>query len=130
MSKQLVFTNEAPEAIGPYSQAIRTGNLVFTAGQIALDPATGQLVDGGIKEQTTRVLENLKAVVEAAGSSLAKVIKTTVYLKNFDDFAAMNAIYGTYLAPEGVPPPARTTIEAARLPKDALVEIEVVAELP
>ena len=129
MSKQLVFTNEAPEAIGPYSQAIRTGNLVFTAGQIALDPATGQLVDGGIKEQTTRVLENLKAVVEAAGSSLAKVIKTTVYLKNFDDFAAMNAIYGTYLAPEGVPPPARTTIEAARLPKDALVEIEFIAEV-
>ncbi len=129
MSKTLVFTNEAPEAIGPYSQAIRTGNLLFTAGQIALDPATGQLVAGGIKEQTTRVLENLRAIVEAAGSSLAHVVKTTVYLKNFDDFAAMNAVYATYLAPEGVAPPARTTIEASRLPKDALIEIELVAEI-
>jgi 2-iminobutanoate/2-iminopropanoate deaminase len=129
MSKTLVFTNEAPEAIGPYSQAIRTGNLLFTAGQIALDPATGQLVHGGIKEQTTRVLENLKAIVNAAGSSLAKTVKTTVYLKNFDDFAAMNAIYAAYLAGEGVAPPARTTIEASRLPKDALIEIELVAEV-
>jgi len=129
MSKTLVFTNEAPEAIGPYSQAIRTGNLLFTAGQIALDPATGQLVHGGIQAQTTRVLENLKAIVQAAGSSLARTVKTTVYLKNFDDFAAMNAIYATYLAPEGVAPPARTTIEASRLPKDALVEIELVAEV-
>jgi len=127
MSKQLVFTNEAPAAIGPYSQAIRTGNLLFTAGQIVLDPATGQMVHGGIKEQTTRVLENLKAILEAAGSGLEKTIKATVYLKNFDDFAAMNAIYGEYLAPEGVAPPARTTIEAARLPKDALIEIELVA---
>jgi 2-iminobutanoate/2-iminopropanoate deaminase len=129
MSKTLVFTNEAPEAIGPYSQAIRTGNLLFTAGQIALDPATGQLVHGGIREQTTRVLENLKAIVQAAGSSLAKTVKTTVYLRNFDDFAAMNAVYAKYLAPEGVAPPARTTIEAARLPKDALIEIELVAEV-
>jgi 2-iminobutanoate/2-iminopropanoate deaminase len=127
MSKQLVFTNEAPAAIGPYSQAIRTGNLLFTAGQIGLDPATGQMVHGGIREQTTRVLENLKAILEAAGSGLEKTIKATVYLKNFDDFAAMNAIYGEYLAPEGVAPPARTTIEAARLPKDALIEIELVA---
>ena len=129
MSKKLVFTNEAPAAIGPYSQAIHIGNLVFTAGQIALDPATGQLVHGGIKEQTTRVFENLKAVLEAAGSSLEKTVKATVYLKNFDDFAAMNAIYGEYLAPEGVAPPARTTIEASRLPKDALIEIELVAEV-
>lgn len=128
MSKQLVFTNEAPAAIGPYSQAIRTGNLLFTAGQIGLDPATGQMVHG-IKEQTTRVLENLKAILEAAGGSLEKTIKTTVYLKNFDDFATMNAIYGEYLAPEGVAPPARTTIEAARLPKDALIEIELVAAI-
>lgn len=129
MSKKLVFTNEAPAAIGPYSQAIHVGNLIFTAGQIALDPSTGQLVHGGIKEQTTRVFENLKAVVEAAGSGLEKTIKATVYLKNFDDFAAMNAIYGEYLAPEGVAPPARTTIEASRLPKDALIEIELVAEV-
>lgn len=129
MSKTLVFTNEAPEAIGPYSQAIRSGNLIFTAGQIALDPATGQLVRGGIKEQTARVLENLKAIVQAAGSNLSKVVKTTVYLKNFDDFAAMNAVYATYLAPEGVATPARTTIEASRLPKDALIEIELVAEV-
>lgn len=129
MSKTLVHTNGAPAAIGPYSQAIRTGNLLFTAGQIALDPATGQLVPGAIKEQTTQVLENLKAIVEAASSSLAAVVKTTVYLKNFDDFAAMNAIYATYLAADGAVPPARTTIEASRLPKDALIEIEVVAEI-
>lgn len=129
MSKTLVSTKDAPAAIGPYSQAIRTGNLLFTAGQIALDPATGQLVVGGIQEQTARVLQNLKAIVEAAGSSLAQTIKTTVYLKNFDDFAAMNAVYASYLAVEGVTAPARTTIEAARLPKDALVEIELVAEV-
>lgn len=129
MSKTPVSTEKAPAAIGPYSQGIRTGNLLFTAGQIALDPATGQLVSGGIDEQTTRLLENLKAIVEAAGGSLSKVIKTTVYLKNFDDFAAMNAIYARYLAPEGTPAPARTTIEASRLPKDALVEIELVAEI-
>lgn len=129
MSKTVVFTNDAPAAIGPYSQAIRAGNLIFTAGQIALDPATGQLVPGGIQQQTSRVLENLKAILEAAGSSLAHAVKTTVYLKNFDDFAAMNAIYGTYLAPDGVAAPSRTTIEASRLPKDALVEIELVAEV-
>jgi 2-iminobutanoate/2-iminopropanoate deaminase len=127
MSKTLIFTNEAPEAIGPYSQAIRTGNLIYTAGQIALDPATGQLVPGGIREQTTRVLENLKAILEAGGSSLGRAVKATVFLKDFNDFAAMNAIYGQYMAPEGVAPPARTTIEASRLPKDALVEIELVA---
>lgn len=128
MSKTLIFTNEAPEAIGPYSQAIRTGNLIYTAGQIALDPATGQLVPGGIQEQTERVLENLKAILEAGGSSLAKAVKATVFLKDFKDFAAMNAVYGKYLAPEGASAPARTTIEASRLPKDALVEIELVAE--
>lgn len=129
MSKTVVSTTSAPAAIGPYSQAIRCGNLIFTAGQAALDPATGQLVAGGITEQTVRTLENLKAVVEAAGSSLAKVVKATVYLKDMADFAAMNAVYATYLAPEGVVPPARTTVEAARLPKDALVEIDLVAEV-
>lgn len=129
MSKTVVATTSAPAAIGPYSQGVRTGNLIFTAGQAALDPKTGQLVSGGITEQTTRTLENLKAVLEAGGSNLAKTVKATVYLKNMGDFAAMNAVYATYLAPEGVTPPARTTIEAARLPKDALVEIELVAEV-
>ena len=129
MSKSVVATTSAPAAIGPYSQAICTGNLVFTAGQAALDPATQQLVPGGITEQTTRTLENLKAVLEAAGTSLARTVKATVYLKDMKDFAAMNAVYATYLAPAGVVPPARTTIEAARLPKDALVEIELVAEV-
>jgi 2-iminobutanoate/2-iminopropanoate deaminase len=129
MSKTVIATPAAPAAIGPYSQAIRSGNLLFTAGQVALDPATQQLVAGGITEQTTRALENLKAVLEAGGSSLAKVVKATVFLKDFNDFAAMNAVYGKYLAPEGTPPPARTTIEASHLPKDALVEIELVAEV-
>lgn len=129
MSKTVIATASAPAAIGPYSQAIRTGNLLFTAGQIALDPASGQVVPGGIAEQTTRVLENLKAILEAAGSSLAKTVKATVFLRDFNDFTAMNAIYGAYLAPAGVTPPARTTVEAARLPKDVLVEIELVAEV-
>jgi 2-iminobutanoate/2-iminopropanoate deaminase len=131
MNKSVIATASAsaPAAIGPYSQAIRTGNLIFTAGQIALDPATGQLVPGGIAEQTTRVVLNLKAILEAAGTSLDRVVKTTVFLKNFDDFAAMNAVYGSYLGPEGVAPPARSTVEVSRLPKDALVEIEVVAEI-
>jgi 2-iminobutanoate/2-iminopropanoate deaminase len=128
MSKTVVSTTSAPAAIGPYSQGIHAGNLIFTAGQAALDPATGQLVSGGITEQTVRTLENLKAVLEAAGSGLAKTVKATVYLKDMADFAAMNAVYAAYLAPQGVTPPARTTIEAARLPKDALVEIELIAE--
>jgi len=128
MAKEKVATAHAPEAIGPYSQAIRVGNLVFTAGQIALDPATQQVVGGGIAEQTARVLENLNAILESAGSSLAQVVKTTVFLRDMNDFAAMNAIYGRYLAPEGVLAPARSTVEVSRLPKDVLVEIEVVAE--
>lgn len=129
MSKEVVATSQAPAAIGPYSQGVRLGNLVFTAGQVALDPATGQIVAGGITEQTTRAMENLKAVLEAAGSSLTKVVKATVFLKDFHDFAAMNAVYGNYLAPQGVTPPARTTVEVSRLPKDALVEIELIAEI-
>jgi 2-iminobutanoate/2-iminopropanoate deaminase len=129
MSKIVVATPSAPAAIGPYSQGIRLGNLVFTAGQIALDPITGQVVASGIAGQTTRVLENLKAILEAAGSSLAQVVKTTVYLKDLSDFAEMNAVYGAYLAPDGAAAPARTTVEVSRLPKDALVEIEVVAEV-
>ncbi len=129
MSKTVIATASAPAAIGPYSQAIRAGSLVFTAGQIALDPATQQVVSGGITEQTTRVLENLKAILEAAGSSLEKTVKATVFLKDFNDFAAMNAVYGAYLSAAGTAPPARTTVEVSRLPKDALVEIELVAEL-
>lgn len=105
------------------------GDFLYTSGQVALDPANGQLVSGGIAEQTERALENLKAVLEAAGSSLAAVVKTVVFLKDMNDFAAMNAIYGRYLAPEGVVAPARSTVEVARLPKDALVEIEIVAKL-
>jgi 2-iminobutanoate/2-iminopropanoate deaminase len=129
MSKTAVATPSAPAAIGPYSQGVRLGNLVFTAGQIPLDPITGQVVSSGIAGQTTRVLENLKAILEAAGSSLAQVVKTTVYLKDLSDFAEMNAVYGAYLAPEGAVAPARTTVEVSRLPKDVLVEIEVVAEV-
>jgi 2-iminobutanoate/2-iminopropanoate deaminase len=129
MSKTVIATATAPAAIGPYSQGVRLGNLVFTAGQIPLDPLTGQVVSSGIAGQTTRVLENLKAILEAAGSTLAQVVKTTVYLKDLSDFAEMNAVYGTYLAPDGVIAPARTTVEVSRLPKDVLVEIEVVAEV-
>ena len=129
MSKTVIATATAPAAIGPYSQGVRLGNLVFTAGQIPLDPLTGQVVSSGIAGQTSRVLENLKAILEAAGSSLAKVVKATVFLKDFNDFAAMNAVYGAYLGPQGVPPPARTTVEVSRLPKDVLVEIELVAEV-
>ena len=129
MSKTAVFTSSAPKAVGPYSQGVRCGNLLFTAGQAALDPNTQQLINGGIAEQTRRTLENLKAVLEAGGTTLDRVVKANVYLKDMNDFAAMNAVYAEYLAPQGVVPPARTTIEAARLPKDALVEIELIAEI-
>jgi len=125
--KSAVSTPHAPGAIGPYSQAVRLGSLVYTSGQVALDPASGQLVAGGIAEQTTRVLENLKAILGAAGTDLAHVVKTVVFLKDMNDFAAMNAVYATYLAPDGVVKPARSTVEVARLPRDALVEIEVIA---
>ena len=129
MSKTVVSTPLAPKAVGPYSQGVRVGNLVYTAGQAALDPNTQQLISGGITEQTRRTLENLKAVLEAAGTTLDRVVKANVYLKDMNDFAAMNAVYAEYLAPQGVIAPARTTIEAARLPKDALVEIELIAEI-
>lgn len=125
--KSAVSTSAAPAAIGPYTQAVRVGALLYTSGQIALDPASGSLVPGGIAEQTTRVLENLRAVLAAAGSDLSRVVKTTVFLRDIRDFAAMNAVYATYLAPAGVVPPARSTVEVARLPKDSLVEIDVIA---
>jgi 2-iminobutanoate/2-iminopropanoate deaminase len=127
--KKAVSTKNAPAAIGPYSQAVRVGDFLYTSGQVGLDPATGVLVQGGIEAQTTRVLENLKAVLETAGIDIALVVKTTVFLKDMDDFAAMNAIYGKYFAPEGVVAPARSTVEVARLPKDALVEIEAIAKV-
>jgi len=122
--KETIATEQAPKAIGPYAQAIRHNGLVYTSGQIALDPATGQLVEGGIAEQTARVIENLKAVLEAAGAGLASVLKTTVFLKEMGEFAAMNEVYGRFL---GTPPPARTTIAVAALPKGGRVEIELVA---
>jgi len=128
MSKIIISTDAAPAAIGPYSQGVRVGNLIFTAGQIPLDPATQHVVAGGITEQTTRVLENLKAILEAGGSSLAKAVKTTVFLKDLSDFAAMNAVYGSYLGNNGAAP-VRSTVEVSRLPKDALIEIELVAEV-
>ena len=128
-SKTVISTADAPAAIGPYSQAVRVGDTLYTSGQVGLDPATGALVPGGIEAQTTRVLENLKAVLAEAGLDASHVVKTTVFLKDMNDFAAMNAIYARYLAPEGVVAPARSTVEVARLPKDALIEIELVAKL-
>src|SRR5438309_181893 len=126
--KEKVSSSAAPAAIGPYSQAVRVGEMVYTSGQVALDPESGSLVAGGVAEQTVRVLENLKAVLAASGLGMEHVIKTTVFLKNMGDFAAMNEVYARYLAPEGVTAPARSTVEVARLPKDALVEIEVIAQ--
>ena len=124
MNKQTVSTDKAPKAIGPYEQAIKVGEMVYTAGQIPIDPKTGNLVAGGIAEQTRQVLENLKAVVEAAGSSLERVVKATVFLKNIADFAAMNEVYAEYL---GQAKPARSTVAVADLPRGALVEIDLVA---
>ncbi|MBX6364781.1 MAG: RidA family protein [Gemmatimonadetes bacterium] len=119
-----VETERAPAAIGPYSQAIVGGDLVFTAGQIALDPTTMQVVEGDVAAQTARVMENLKAVLESAGASLSSVVKTTVFLADMNDFAAMNEVYGRYF---GDHRPARSTVQAARLPRDVKVEIEAVA---
>jgi 2-iminobutanoate/2-iminopropanoate deaminase len=126
--KTAISTADAPAAIGPYSQAVRVGDMLFASGQVGLDPATGQIVDGGIVEQTKQVFENIKAVLGAAGVDLTQVVKTTVFLKNMSDFAAMNEIYTKYLASEGVIPPARSTVAVAGLPKDALVEVEVIVK--
>ena len=125
MTRQIISTDMAPAAIGPYSQAIRfEGKLIYTAGQIPLDPATGQIVGGTIAEQTERVIRNLAGILDAAGSSLNSVVKTTVFLKSMSDFADMNEVYGRYF---GANPPARSTVEVSRLPKDVLVEIECLA---
>lgn len=122
--KQIVETEEAPRAIGPYSQAVVAGGLVFSSGQIPINPATGEFVAGGIREQTEQVLRNLSKVLEAAGSGLGRVLKTTVYLADMDDFAAMNEVYGGFFTESQ---PARSTVQAARLPRAARVEIDVIA---
>ena len=122
--REIVETESAPRAIGPYSQAIVAGGFVFASGQIPLDPQTGEFVAGGINEQTEQVMRNLAAVLAAAGSSFAEVVKTTVYLADMNDFAAMNEVYGRYFQ---TAPPARATVQAARLPRDARVEIDVIA---
>ena len=124
--RTVVSTAAAPGAIGPYSQGIIAGNLVFCSGQVPLDPATGQLVSGTIEEETQRVMENISAVLEAAGTSLARVVKTTIFLADMNDFAAVNAAYGAYFPQD---PPARSTIQVARLPRDVRVEIEAIALL-
>ena len=122
--KQIIQTEQAPKAIGPYSQAIRANGLVFASGQIPINPETGQFVAGGIAEQTEQAIKNLSRVLEAAGSALNKVVKTTVFLADMEEFAAMNEVYGRFFKEE---PPARATVEAARLPRDARVEIEAIA---
>ena len=122
--KDVISTDKAPKAIGPYVQAIKANGFIYTAGQIPLDPATGQIVEGDVARQTVRVLDNLKAVLEAAGSSLEKTVKTTVFLKDMNDFATMNEVYAKYFPSQ---PPARSTVEVSRLPRDARLEIEIVA---
>ena len=122
--RDVIVTKDGPAAIGPYSQAIRANGLVFVSGQIALDPVTNTLVTGDVAFQTNRVIKNLSGILQAAGTSLEKVLRSTVFLKNMSDFAAMNEVYGTYFH---TAPPARSTVEVARLPKDVLVEIDVIA---
>jgi 2-iminobutanoate/2-iminopropanoate deaminase len=122
--REVVSTHDGPKAIGPYSQAIKANGLVFVSGQVAIDPVTNTLVTGDAGFQTDRVLQNLSGILKAAGSSLEKVVRSTVFLKNMGDFAAMNEVYGRYF---NVAPPARSTVEVARLPKDVLVEIDVIA---
>jgi 2-iminobutanoate/2-iminopropanoate deaminase len=130
MSKEIIYTNKAPDPIGPYSQAIEVStphsNLIFTSGQIPIDPDTGNVVSGGIKDQTRQVLKNVSALLEEGGSSIANVIKTTVFIKDMNEFAAMNEVYAEFF---GESKPARSTVEVARLPKDVLVEIEAVAHI-
>ena len=123
--RDVISTHDGPKAIGPYSQAIRASGLVFVSGQVALDPVTNTLVTGDIAFQTDRVLKNLEGILKAAGTGLQKVVKSTVFLKNMNDFAAMNEVYGRYFPSA---PPARSTVEVARLPKDVLVEIDVIAQ--
>ncbi|HUK26701.1 MAG TPA: RidA family protein [Terriglobales bacterium] len=122
--REVIATKDAPQAIGPYSQAIRANGFIFVSGQVAIDPATQQVISGDVAAQTERVLKNLAGILKAAGSGLEKVARSTVFLKNMGDFAAMNEVYGRYFS---ATPPARSTVEVARLPKDVLVEIDVIA---
>ena len=122
--KSVVTTDRGPKPVGPYSQAIQSNGWIYLAGQVALDPKKGEMVGSDIRQQTERVLENIKGILEAAGANLHHVVKTTVFLKDLNDFAAMNEVYGKYFT---TAPPARSTVQVARLPKDALVEIEVIA---
>ena len=122
--REVITTNDGPKAIGPYSQAIKANGLVFVSGQICLDPQTHQLINGDVSAQTERVLQNIAAILMAAGSSLSQVVKTTVFLKSMNDFVAMNQVYGRHFNAD---PPARSTVEVARLPKDVLVEVDVIA---
>ncbi len=122
--REVIATNDGPKAIGPYSQAIKANGLVFVSGQVAFDPATQQIIEGDVAAQTERVLRNLEAILKAAGTSLERAVKTTVFLKNMSDFAAMNEVYARHFSNQ---PPARSTVEVARLPKDVLVEIDVIA---
>jgi 2-iminobutanoate/2-iminopropanoate deaminase len=122
--REVVSTTAAPKAIGPYSQAVRAGGLVFVSGQVAIDPITQQVIVGNVAAQTERVLENVSAILRAAGTSLENVVRSTVFLKNMDDFGSMNEVYGRFFKSS---PPARSTVEVARLPKDVLVEIDVIA---
>jgi 2-iminobutanoate/2-iminopropanoate deaminase len=122
--REVIATKEGPQAIGPYSQAIRANGLIFVSGQVAIDPATQQVIGGDVAAQTDRVIQNLSGILQAAGSGLEKVVRSTVFLKNMGDFAAMNQVYGRYF---NSAPPARSTVEVARLPKDVLVEIDVIA---
>jgi len=126
MKKRIVTSDNAPAALGPYSVAVKAGSFVYTAGQLGLDPDTGDFAEGGIEAQTKQALENLKAVLEAAGSKLSKVVKTTVFLLDMNDFGAMNGVYGEYFTKKF---PARSAVQVARLPKDGLVEIEAIAIL-
>ncbi|MGA9527236.1 MAG: RidA family protein [Terriglobales bacterium] len=122
--RDVISTEQAPKAIGPYSQAIRAGGFIFTSGQVAIDPATQQILSGDVAAQTDRVLKNVAAILESSGSSMEKVVRCSVFLKNMGDFAAMNEVYGRYFKQA---PPARSTVEVARLPKDVLVEIDAIA---
>ncbi|MCS6816215.1 MAG: RidA family protein [Blastocatellia bacterium] len=124
--RRTITTDQAPRAIGPYVQAVQVGEWIFVSGQIALDPETGELIPGGIEEQTERVLQNLRAILEAAGSSLEKVVKTTVYLADLNDFSKMNEVYARYFPGEK---PARATVEVSRLPRDARIEMDAIATL-